>query len=112
MSMEFAAWNSLYHMMTAQQDRRPFTWATVKRILGFARPHTAQLVGFLVLSVVGALLAVATPLLAGQVVDADLRRRPVRAGAADRHRRSASSRSSRPGSGCCSAGCPPGSART
>ena len=69
MSMEFAAWNSLYHMMTAQQDRRPFTWATVKRIMGFARPHTAQLVGFLVLSVIGALLAVATPLLAGQVVN-------------------------------------------
>ena len=69
MSMEFAAWNSLYHMMTAQQDRRPFTWATVKRILGFAKPHTAQLVGFLVLSVVGAFLAVATPLLAGQVVN-------------------------------------------
>jgi ABC-type multidrug transport system fused ATPase/permease subunit len=69
MSMEFAAWTSLYHMMTAQQDRRPFTWATVKRIMGFARPHTAQLVGFLVLSVVGALLAVATPLLAGQVVN-------------------------------------------
>ena len=69
MSMEFAAWNSLYHMMTAQQDRRPFSWATVKRIAGFARPHTAQLVGFLVLSVVGAFLAVATPLLAGRVVD-------------------------------------------
>ena len=69
MSMEFAAWNSLYHMMTAQQDRRPFTWATVKRIGGFARPHARQLVGFLVLSVVGAFLAVATPLLAGRVVD-------------------------------------------
>jgi ABC-type multidrug transport system fused ATPase/permease subunit len=69
MSMEFAAWNSLYHMMTAQQDRRPFTWATVKRIAAFARPHAGLLVGFLVLSVVGAFLAVATPLLAGRVVD-------------------------------------------
>jgi ATP-binding cassette subfamily B protein len=69
MSMEFAAWNSLYHMMTAQQDRRPFTWATVQRIAGFARPHAGLLVGFLVLSVVGAFLAVATPLLAGRVVD-------------------------------------------
>lgn len=69
MSMEFAAWNSLYHMMTAQQDRRPFTWATVKRIGGFARPHAAQLIGFLVLSVVGAFLAVATPLLAGRVIN-------------------------------------------
>ena len=69
MSMEFAAWNSLYHMMTAQQDKRPFTWATVKRIAGFARPHARLLVGFLILSVVGAFLAVATPLLAGRVVD-------------------------------------------
>ena len=69
MSMEFAAWNSLYHMMTAQQDRRPFTWATVRRIAGFARPHARLLVGFLVLSVIGAFLAVATPLLAGRVVD-------------------------------------------
>lgn len=69
MSMEFAAWNSLYHMMTAQQDKRPFTWATVQRIGGFARPHARLLVGFLILSVVGAFLAVATPLLAGRVVD-------------------------------------------
>jgi len=69
MSMEFAAWNSLYHMMTAQQDKRPFTWATVRRIAAFARPHVRLLVGFLVLSVIGAFLAVATPLLAGRVVD-------------------------------------------
>ena len=70
MSMEFAAWNSLYSVMTAQQERRPFTWATVRRILTFARPHRRMLAVFLVLSVVGAFLAVATPLLAGQVVDA------------------------------------------
>ncbi|HSU37405.1 MAG TPA: ABC transporter ATP-binding protein [Propionibacteriaceae bacterium] len=70
MSMEFAAWNSLYSVMTAQQERRPFTWATVRRILTFARPHRRMLVVFLLLSVVGAFLAVATPLLAGQVVDA------------------------------------------
>ena len=68
--MEFAAWNSLYSVMTAQQERRPFTWATVRRILTFARPHRRMLAVFLVLSVVGAFLAVATPLLAGQVVDA------------------------------------------
>jgi ATP-binding cassette subfamily B protein len=70
MSMEFAAWNSLYSVMTAQQERRPFSWATVRRILAFARPRRRMLAGFLVLSVVGAVLAVATPLLAGQVVDA------------------------------------------
>ena len=70
MSMEVAAWNSLYHMMIAQEERRPFTWATVKRIMAFARPHRAMLAWFMVTSVVMAVLAVATPLLAGQVVDA------------------------------------------
>ena len=70
MSMEFAAWNSLYSVMTAQQERRPFSWATVRRILAFARHRRRMLAGFLVLSVVGAILAVATPLLAGRVVDA------------------------------------------
>ena len=69
MSIQSAAWSSLYHIRTAQQDRRPFSWATVRRIMGFARPHTTPLVGFLVLSVVGAFLAVATPLLAGRVVN-------------------------------------------
>ena len=43
MSMEFAAWNSLYSVMTAQQERRPFTWATVRRILAFARPRRRML---------------------------------------------------------------------
>jgi ABC-type multidrug transport system fused ATPase/permease subunit len=70
MSMEFAAWNSLYSVMTAQQERRPFSRETVRRILTFARPHRRMLAVFLVLSVVGAFLAVATPLLAGRVVDA------------------------------------------
>jgi ATP-binding cassette, subfamily B, bacterial len=69
MSMESAAYSSLYHIRTAQRDRRPFSWATVKRILAFAGPHRGQLVGFLVLSVVGAFLAVATPVLAGRVVN-------------------------------------------
>ena len=75
MSMEFAAWNSLYSVMTAQQERRPFSWATVRRILAFARPRRRMLAGFIVLSVVGAVLAVATPLLAGEVVDALVNRR-------------------------------------
>src|SRR5918997_4786255 len=70
MSMEFAAWNSLYSVMTAQQERRPFSWATVRRILAFARPRRRMLAGFIALSVIGAVLAVATPLLAGEVVDA------------------------------------------
>jgi len=70
MSMEMAAWNSLYHAMNAHEERRPFSRATVRRILGFARPHRAKLTGFLALSVVAAVLAVATPVLAGRVIDA------------------------------------------
>ncbi|MFP5282302.1 MAG: ABC transporter ATP-binding protein [Actinomycetes bacterium] len=76
MSMDVAAWMSLRGLMTAQQDKRPFTWATVRRILTFARPQRATLIGFLVLSVVTAFLAVATPLLAGRVVDAVVKGRP------------------------------------
>ncbi|MFC0625529.1 ABC transporter ATP-binding protein [Kribbella deserti] len=64
------AWNSLYHAMHAQDDKRPFSRATLKRILAFARPHRRLLIFFLVLSTAGAVLAVATPLLAGRVVTA------------------------------------------
>ena len=70
MSMEMTAWTSLYHAMNANEERRPFSWATMKRIAAFARPHRRWLAIFLVLSVVGAALAVATPVLAGRVVDA------------------------------------------
>ncbi|MGR8008488.1 ABC transporter ATP-binding protein [Streptomyces hypolithicus] len=70
MSMEVTAWTSMHSAMTAQQDRRPFSRATLRRIAAFARPHRRQLYRFLLLSVVTALLAVATPLLAGRVVDA------------------------------------------
>ncbi|MFC5052805.1 ABC transporter ATP-binding protein [Saccharothrix xinjiangensis] len=43
---------------------------TFRRVLGFARPHRAKLVVFLLLTVVSAVLAVSTPVLAGQVVNA------------------------------------------
>ncbi|MFF1925972.1 ABC transporter ATP-binding protein [Streptomyces sp. NPDC058221] len=70
MSMEVTAWSSLHSAMNAQQDRRPFSRATVRRIASFARPRRRELYRFLVLSVFTALLAVATPVLAGRVVDA------------------------------------------
>ena len=70
MSMESTAWMQLHSVMNAQQERRPLTRATVKRIGAFARPHRRQIIQFLVLSVATALLAVATPVLAGRVVDA------------------------------------------
>ncbi|RCV52915.1 ABC transporter ATP-binding protein [Marinitenerispora sediminis] len=70
MSMEVAAWNALYNAMHAQEDQRPFSAATLRRMASFARPHRRALTWFLVLSVVSAVLAVATPVLAGDVVDA------------------------------------------
>ena len=70
MDMEVTAWTSLHSAMNAQQDRRPFSRATLRRIAAFARPHRRRLARFLLLSVVTALLAVATPVLAGRVVDA------------------------------------------
>ncbi|MEQ7128397.1 ABC transporter ATP-binding protein [Actinopolymorpha sp. B11F2] len=77
MDMEVTAWMSLYHAMNAQDDRRPFSRATLRRIGGFARPHRAQLVRFLVLSIVTATLAVATPVLAGRVVNAIFQGRSI-----------------------------------
>ncbi len=78
MSMESAAWTSLRGMMYARQGKRSFSRVTGRRILGFAQPHRRLLVGFLVLSVVGAVLAVATPLLAGRIVNALVDRQPYR----------------------------------
>ncbi|MHB9857569.1 ABC transporter ATP-binding protein [Streptomyces sp. YIM S03343] len=68
--METTAWTQLHSVMTAQQERRPFARATLRRIGAFARPHRMRIVRFVVLGVVTALLAVATPVLAGRVVDA------------------------------------------
>jgi ATP-binding cassette subfamily B protein len=69
MSMEMTAWTSMYHAMHAEEEHRPFSRATLRRILGFARPHRRRLTAFLLLSVLGAVLGVATPVLAGRVVD-------------------------------------------
>ncbi|MEU5164494.1 ABC transporter ATP-binding protein [Streptomyces sp. NPDC020875] len=69
MSMETTAWTQAYRAMHAEQDRRPFNRASLRRIAGFARPHRGRIIRFLGLSVLTALLAVATPVLAGRVVD-------------------------------------------
>lgn len=70
MDMEVTAWHSLHNASNARDDRRPFSRPTLRRIGAFARPHRRPLLLFLVLSTVMAVLAVATPLLAGRVVDA------------------------------------------
>ncbi|NYJ01082.1 ABC-type multidrug transport system fused ATPase/permease subunit [Nocardioides thalensis] len=70
MSMESIAWSQVYRGMHAPDERRAFSGPTARRILRFARPHRRQLVGFVVLSIVTSGLAVATPVLAGEVVNA------------------------------------------
>ncbi|GAB4003072.1 ABC transporter ATP-binding protein [Nocardioides ultimimeridianus] len=68
--MEQIAWNQVYRSMHGPDEQRAFNRATAARILRFARPHRRKLIGFLVLSVLTAGLAVATPVLAGKVVNA------------------------------------------
>ncbi|MFQ6147004.1 ABC transporter ATP-binding protein [Streptomyces seoulensis] len=68
--METTAWTQLRGVIDAQQGHRPFARDTLRRIGAFARPHRPRIVRFVALGVVTALLAVATPVLAGRVVDA------------------------------------------
>jgi ATP-binding cassette, subfamily B, bacterial len=70
MSMETTAWHALYASRFAQHDRRPFSRAVLTRIMRFARGHRRALIAFLIFSSLLALLTVATPLLAGRVVNA------------------------------------------
>ncbi|MEW1602813.1 ABC transporter ATP-binding protein [Streptomyces sp. NPDC093808] len=69
MSMETTAWAQLRSVMTAEDERRPVTRDTLRRIGAFARPHRRKLILFLLLATATAALAVATPVLAGRVVD-------------------------------------------
>ena len=70
MDMGFSHWMALESAMHGERTKKTFTRATLRRIAVFARPHRRALVAFLVLSVISAVLAVATPVLAGWVVDA------------------------------------------
>ncbi|MBW1604213.1 ABC transporter ATP-binding protein [Streptomyces sp. JJ66] len=69
MSMQMAAWNALYNARHATEDQRPFSRATLRRIGAFARPHRRLIGLFLLFSTAAAVFAVATPLLAGRVVN-------------------------------------------
>ncbi|MCZ7415107.1 MULTISPECIES: ABC transporter ATP-binding protein [unclassified Streptomyces] len=69
MSMQMTAWHALYNARHAAEDQRPFSRATLRRIARFARPHRRLIGLFLAFSTLAAGLAVATPLLAGRVVN-------------------------------------------
>jgi ATP-binding cassette subfamily B protein len=79
MSMEMVAWTSMYHAANAQEEQRPFSRATFSRIGRFVQPHRRRIASFLLVSVIGAVLAVASPVLAGQAVDAIVRGGPISA---------------------------------
>ncbi|WP_432852389.1 ABC transporter ATP-binding protein [Amycolatopsis sp. CA-161197] len=64
------SWALLGSVMRGADTPRALTRGTVKRVARFARPHWTRLLVFLVLTVVSAVLAVTTPVLAGKVVDA------------------------------------------
>ncbi|WP_191093759.1 ABC transporter ATP-binding protein [Nocardia colli] len=69
MSIESVAWSQMYRRANAPQEQRQFSLATARRILRFAAPHRRRIGVFLLFSVLSALLAVATPVLAGRVVN-------------------------------------------
>ncbi|WP_067863488.1 ABC transporter ATP-binding protein [Nocardia shimofusensis] len=69
MSIESVAWHQMYQQANAPDEQRPFRAATARRILRFATPHKRRIAVFLLFSVISALLAVATPVLAGRVVN-------------------------------------------
>ncbi|OMH31512.1 ABC transporter ATP-binding protein [Tersicoccus sp. Bi-70] len=77
MSMEGAAHSSLWRMVSDTGERRKFSPATFRRIMTFAAPHRRRLIVFVILSVASAVLAVLTPILAGEVVNAITGRRSV-----------------------------------
>ena len=70
MSMEGAAWSSLWSTMRSDKSNGGISKDTLRRTVLFAKPYSRKLLIFVVLSVISAALAVATPVLAGQVIDA------------------------------------------
>ena len=72
MSMEYAASRALYRQKSARGGslRALANRALMRRIWNFSARHHRRLGAFVAVSVVGALLAVSTPVLAGRVVDA------------------------------------------
>ncbi|MFB9495651.1 ABC transporter ATP-binding protein [Saccharothrix mutabilis subsp. capreolus] len=63
-------WGLMRSAMAASGTPKAVRPGTFRRVVGFAGPHRAKLGVFLALTVVSAVLAVSTPVLAGRVVDA------------------------------------------
>ncbi|HEV2529870.1 MAG TPA: ABC transporter ATP-binding protein [Thermomicrobiales bacterium] len=65
-----ATWAALRNASSSTNPNRPVSRETLRRIWGFAQPHRWKLALFLGLSILTAGLAVATPTLAGRVINA------------------------------------------
>ncbi|GLY49259.1 ABC transporter ATP-binding protein [Lentzea sp. NBRC 102530] len=68
MNIDFNAWYALESAMQDEKSRR-VSRATLKRVARFARPQRRAVYGLLATSSFAAVLAVASPVLAGRVVD-------------------------------------------
>ncbi|SER15830.1 ABC transporter ATP-binding protein [Lentzea albida] len=68
MNIDFNAWYALESAMQDEKSRR-VSRATLKRVARFARPQRRAVYGLLAISSFAAVLAVASPVLAGRVVD-------------------------------------------
>ena len=64
------SWSFMRGAMHAADAPKGLHKGTIRRVYRFAAPHRGKLVVFLALTVISAVLAVSTPLLAGRVVDA------------------------------------------
>ncbi|WP_417365387.1 ABC transporter ATP-binding protein [Glutamicibacter arilaitensis] len=67
MSMESAAWHSLWKL--SGDKGKAYASTTPKRVLSFAAGYKSRLLVFVLFSILAAVLAVITPVLAGRVVD-------------------------------------------
>jgi ABC-type multidrug transport system fused ATPase/permease subunit len=63
------SWVFMRGAMRAGDTPRGLRRGTIRRVFQFSRPHRTKLIVFLALTVISAVLAVSTPLLAGHVVD-------------------------------------------
>ena len=71
------SWSLLRGAMHSADAPKGLTKGTIRRVYQFAGPHRGKLAVFLALTVISAVLAVSTPLLAGQVVNAIVGREGV-----------------------------------
>lgn len=69
MDVDMSGWMALDSAMKGN-ERKTVSRSTLKRVVKFAGPHRRKLVVFVILSTLGAVITVATPVLAGKVVDA------------------------------------------